>query len=157
MAFSVSTSWNVFDKVWINVQYNMCQISGYSYISFETWIKMTFWGDTYLDRGTNAVFEAYSPHSFLVLIHPIMPPRTLICPNWCPFVRGDILSQIWSLHSTGHISRSRVHNFVLQHSQQVDSLIKQAASFTHISHFIFVVTSAKEVIGEVKRSSHSQL
>ena len=23
---------------------------------------------------------------------------TLICPNWCPFVRGDILSQIWSLH-----------------------------------------------------------
>ena len=42
-----------------------------------------------------------------------MPAREpLICPNWCPFVQGDILSQIWSLHSAAAHVSSTIYNLV---------------------------------------------
>ena len=89
---------------------------------------------------------------FLVLILPIMPAATLICPNWCPFVRGDILSQIWSLHSTGHISRSTLHNFVTQlylASSNRQLLIQYSPNF-HPHKQI-------EIKGEVRRRLKLQL
>ena len=47
-----------------------------------------------------------------------MPAREpLICPNWCPFVQGDILSQIWSLHSAAAHVSSTIYNLVILFEQ----------------------------------------
>ena len=106
MAFLVSTSWKVFDKVWINVQYNMCQISGYSYISFETWIKMTFWGDTYLDRG-----DKYCLWSLFTtqLPRPNPPDNAPVHPN---------MSKLVSFCSGRHLITNLVTSFYGAHIKE---------------------------------------
>ena len=59
-----------------------------------------------------------------------MPAREpLICPNWCPFVQGDILSQIWSLHSAAAHVSSAIYNLV--------TLFEQGQNFALQRHVWF--------------------